>query len=54
MARGGIDNSTFKQIFRDHWDDFKAIYPRFDTDRYNSTVISSLRLSDRLKFVLFE
>ena len=35
MARDGIDISTFKQIFRDHWDDFKPAYPRFDTDQYN-------------------
>ena len=31
----GIDKDTFKQIFRDHWETFKAAYPRFDTSDYN-------------------
>ncbi len=27
----GTDVDTFRQIFRDHWETFKARYPRFDT-----------------------
>ena len=33
-----IDKETFKQIFRDKWEDFKAIYPRYDTPYYNELV----------------
>ena len=33
-----VDKSTFKQIFQDHWETFKATYPRFDTPDYDTTV----------------
>ena len=42
----GIDKDTFKQIFRDHWEDFKARYPRYDTPQYNQTVQKMLQCGD--------
>lgn len=30
--------SVFKQIFEDHWDEFKRFYPIYDDDHYNSVV----------------
>jgi len=42
----GIDKNTFKQIFRDHWDDFLSVYPRFDTDDYNTAVQKMLDCGD--------
>ena len=46
MARDGIDSSTFKQIFRDHWPQFKAVYPRFDTPHYDVAVQKMLDCGD--------
>ena len=46
MARDGVDNSTFKQIFQDHWLEFKAVYPRFDTPDYNEAVQKMLDCGD--------
>jgi len=45
----GIDKNTFKQIFRDHWDDFKSVYPRFDTEDYNTSVQKMLDCGDPAK-----
>lgn len=42
----GIDKTTFKQIFRDHWDPFKVVYPRFDTPHFNATVQKMLDCGD--------
>ena len=42
----GIDRDTFKQIFRDHWEDFKARYRRYDAPRYNETVRKMLDCGD--------
>ena len=45
----GIDKYTFKQIFEDHWDDFKAIYPRYNTPDYNTIVQKMLECGDPQK-----
>ena len=42
----GVDKSTFKQIFLDHWDDFKVAYPRFDSPDYNAVVQKMLDCGD--------
>lgn len=42
----GIDKTTFKQIFRDHWDHFKVVYPRFDIPPCNATVQKMLDCGD--------
>lgn len=47
MAR--TDKDTFKQIFRDHWDAFKAKYPRFDTTDYDGAVQKMLDCGDPVK-----
>ena len=41
-----VDKSTFKQIFRDHSDAFKARYPRFDTPHYDTAVQKMLDCGD--------
>jgi hypothetical protein len=41
-----IDKNTFKQIFRDHWEEFKAAYPQFDTPDYNIPVQKMLDCGD--------
>ncbi len=41
-----IDKDTFKQIFRDHWDAFKAAYPRYDTYDYNVVIQKMLDCGD--------
>jgi hypothetical protein len=41
-----IDIGTFKDIFRDHWETFKATYPRFDTPDYDSAVQKMLDCGD--------
>jgi hypothetical protein len=30
--------SIFKQIFAEHWDGFKCVYPRYDTPYYDGLV----------------
>jgi hypothetical protein len=40
------DKDTFKQIFRDHWDAFRARYPRFDTPDYDIAVQKMLDCGD--------
>ena len=42
----GINKTTFKHIFRDHWDDFKVAYPRYDRPDYNTTVQKMLDCGD--------
>ena len=34
----GVDKTTFKRIFQEHWEDFKTVYPRYDSPDYNTTV----------------
>lgn len=41
-----IDKNTFKQIFRDHWEDFKAAWPRYDTNYYDTVVQKMLDCGD--------
>jgi hypothetical protein len=41
-----IDKDTFKQIFRDHWDEFKAKYPRYDTEAYDKILNKMLDCGD--------
>ncbi len=55
MARDGVHSSTFKQIFRDHWPQFKTAYPRFDTPLYNEAVQKMLDCGDpeRMGFVQY-
>ena len=45
-AMCGTDIDTFKQIFRDHWETFKAAYPPFDTPDYNIPVQKMLDCGD--------
>ena len=45
----GTDINTFKQIFRDHWDTFKARFPRFDTPDYDTAVQKMLACGDAEK-----
>ncbi len=42
----GIDKNTFKQIFYDHWDEFKQAHPRFDRPDYNDTIAKMLGCGD--------
>ena len=42
----GIDKNTFKQIFYDHWDEFKQDHPRFDCPDYNDSVQKMLGCGD--------
>jgi len=42
----GIDKSTFKSIFEDYWEDFKALCPRFDTPAYDETIQKMLACGD--------
>lgn len=41
-----IDKETFKQIFRDHWDAFKAANPRYDTEYHDRVVHKMLDCGD--------
>jgi Putative transposase/Transposase zinc-binding domain len=41
-----VDADTFKQIFRDHWDAFKARYPTFDMPDYKTAVQKMLDCGD--------
>ena len=41
-----VDADTFHQIFRDHWDAFKARYPTFDTSDYDTAVQKMLDCGD--------
>ena len=35
--------SVFKQIFAEHWDGFKRVYPHYDTRSYADLVAKMLR-----------
>ena len=41
-----IDKETFKQIFRDHWVEFKATYPRYKAPEYDEVVQKMLDCGD--------
>lgn len=41
-----IDKNTFKQIFRDHSDDFKALNPRYNTPYYHEVIQKMLDCGD--------
>jgi hypothetical protein len=45
----GIDKTTFKQIFREHWDEFKQAYPRYDQPEYDQVVQKMLACGDPQK-----
>jgi Transposase zinc-binding domain/Putative transposase len=38
--------SIFKQIFADHWDGFKRVYPRYDRRYYDALVAKMLECGD--------
>ena len=42
MAQASRDWSVFKQIFADHWDEFKRVRPRYQTAYYDSLVAKML------------
>ena len=42
----GIDKNTFKKIFRDHWESFKEVHPRYDIDDYNNVIQKMLDCGD--------
>jgi hypothetical protein len=42
MAQASRDWSVFKQIFADHWQEFKQFRPRYDTPYYDSLVETML------------
>ena len=41
-----IDKDQFKQIFRDHWPEFKDTYPRYDTLYYDQVINKMLDCGD--------
>ena len=41
-----VDKNTFKQIFQNHWETFKATYPRFDTPDHDTAVQKMLDCGD--------
>ena len=45
-AHDRFDKETFKQIFRDHWNDFKAAHPRYDTPSYDRVIDKMLKCGD--------
>jgi hypothetical protein len=42
MAHASRDWSVFKQIFTDHWDEFKHAHPRYQTSYYDTLVAKML------------
>ena len=42
----GIDKNTFKKIFRDHWDQYKTAYPRYNSDYYDNVIRKMLDCGD--------
>lgn len=42
----GIDKDTFKKIFRDHWDEYKTVYPRYNSDYYDNVIRKMLDCGD--------
>ena len=45
-AHDRFDKEAFKQIFRDHWNDFKAAHPRYDTPSYDGIIDKMLKCGD--------
>jgi hypothetical protein len=41
-----IDKDAFKQIFRDHWEEFKAACPRYNTPYYDEIIGKMLDCGD--------
>ena len=44
--RGRVDKGTFKQILRDHWEEFKGAYPRYNTLYYDRVIRKMLECGD--------
>ena len=44
-----IAKETFKQIFRDHWDEFKNSQPRYNTPYYDEVIQKMLDCGDPSK-----
>jgi hypothetical protein len=42
----GVNKTTFKQIFREHWGQFKQAYPRYDGPEYDQVVQKMLDCGD--------
>jgi len=42
----GIDKTTFQQIFREPWDEFKQAYPHYDRPEYGQVVQKMLDCGD--------
>ena len=51
----GIDKTTFKRIFRDHWAQFKETHPRYDSEYYDQVIQKMLDCGDpeRMGFVQY-
>ena len=45
-AQDRFDKESFKQIFRDHWNDFTAAHPRYDTPYYDRVIAKMLHCGD--------
>ena len=41
-------------MFEDHWDDFKGVYPCYDTDNCNRTIQKTLDCGDPKKMGFIE
>lgn len=41
-----IDKEIFKNIFRDHWEEFKRLHPRYDDEQYEEPVQKMLGCGD--------
>jgi len=46
-SASSVDKNTFKQIPQDHWETFKATYPRFDTPDYDTAVQKMLDCGEK-------
>jgi hypothetical protein len=46
--------NVFKQIFAEHWDGFKHVYPRYDTPYYDELVATMLGCGNPDKMGLIE
>jgi hypothetical protein len=44
MAQAARDWSVFKQIFADHWDEFKHAHPRYHNAYYDGLVANMLSM----------
>ena len=45
-AQDRFDKESFKQIFRDHWNDCTAAHPRYDTPYYDRVIAKMLNCGD--------